>query len=357
MGIVKRVLKQYGKLHSGFRFATMLLYSKITGKRIPVAVSLHVNSRCNLRCGYCYANVEDRFDANLSDFTTDEIKRLIDEIYAMGTRWLVLLGGEPLLREDIGELVDYAKKKGILCEIVTNGTLLADRIRDIENVDFICISIDGDEKANDLARGKGTYKRIIRGIEAASRYGIPCRLHAVLSKYNQNCFDALTRLCRKYAMTYGFSQAIVNDYNKGRDFNISEEDTLLFWKKVYDHKKAGHPIYNSLYVLNKLIRWPLPYSRIIKEDREWPQAADFDPIPCFMGKRYAYIDSEGYVYSCVCHGVKNGKNLREVGFRQAWAHLSGNSCRYCSYIEYLETNNYLNLTMGSIWEAIKYFRK
>jgi MoaA/NifB/PqqE/SkfB family radical SAM enzyme len=155
------------KIHHLMKLAAIgiqILKSKVFRKRIPIVVSIHVTNKCNLRCTYCYANVGGRFNKNCEDFSTAELKRYITETKALGTRWIIFLGGEPLLRPDIGDLISHVNHQGMLCELVTNGTLIDENIEKIKDVDLLCISIDGDMGSNDELRGNGSYKR-------ASRHG------------------------------------------------------------------------------------------------------------------------------------------------------------------------------------------
>lgn len=351
------ILKKIKKFYKGFKVAQMLLYSRITGKKMPIGVSFHITNRCNLRCSYCYANIDDRFNKKVRDFTTQEVKDLIDELYDMGMRWLIILGGEPLVRNDIGEITKYVNKKGILCELVTNGQLVKEKIEEIKDVDSICFSIDGDEESNDKVRGKGSYKKIIEGLKEASKREITCRLHAVLSKHNKNCLEHLSKISRENNVSFGYSQAIIHDYNRHECFELSDEEIKDFWRELKRYKDEGHPVYNSNFALKKIINWPLNYNKLVRDKNELPKEIMYKYPPCFLGKRYCYIDSEGVIFLCICHGVKNGLNYREVGLKKAFDNLSNMKCETCGLIQYVETNNYVSLSFSSIAGALNYFRK
>ena len=103
-----------------------LIRNKILRRIEPVIVILVVNNGCNMRCTYCFGEYSRR--ENFRDFTTQELKNIIDELYKIGTRNMVVHGGETLLRDDIGEIVDYLKSKRIYVSLVTNGVLLPKKI-------------------------------------------------------------------------------------------------------------------------------------------------------------------------------------------------------------------------------------
>ena len=108
-------------------------YAKILKKRRPIFLGLYITNTCNLRCSYCFHNVEDRYDdKSRPDPKTLEIFRQVDEMYDLGTRWIFLLGGEPIVHKDIGNIVKYITDKGILLHIFTNGIMVPKRFDQIK---------------------------------------------------------------------------------------------------------------------------------------------------------------------------------------------------------------------------------
>lgn len=350
-------LKKIANFRPLVSLALQIFRSKVTGKRIPIIVSLHVTNKCNMRCSYCYANYDERFDKKTEDFSTAEIKSLIDDMYSAGTRWLVLLGGEPLLRKDIGFLVKYIKNKGMLCEIVTNGQLVKQKIDEIKDVDLLCISLDGDEEANDSIRGKGTYQKAVEGLKIAKERGIRTRLHATLSRANNNARSILhlEYLSRLYQTNYGYSSPILHDYNQIDELFLPEKEAIAFWQLVRKSKKLGGKNYYSYDALNYVINWPFDPAKVFSRKDKIPRKENFNPKKCFAGKRSCYIDSEGVVYPCIIRGIKNGVNAREVGFKKAWKYLGRFSCGACAYLQYVEFNNLVNLSWSSILLGLKTF--
>ena len=124
----------------------------------PISVVLVVNNRCNLNCNYCFGDYGNRRD---TDYTTEELVKIIDDLYDLGTRYMIVHGGETLLRKDIGYIVNYIKNKGIYVGFITNGILLQKKIDEIRNVDSLCISLDGRMEGNDLNRGKGAFEALL----------------------------------------------------------------------------------------------------------------------------------------------------------------------------------------------------
>ena len=157
------------KISKAMQFFTHLVLARITGRSIPLVLSLTVTNRCNLRCIYCYGSYYDR---DIKDFSAEVWFKLINEAADRGTMLVHLEGGEPLLRPDIGSIIDAVKKRGMICRMNSNGLLVPKRLDEIAALDSLCISLDGDAESNDRNRGNGTYAKIVEGIQAAKKRGI-----------------------------------------------------------------------------------------------------------------------------------------------------------------------------------------
>ncbi|HUJ15966.1 MAG TPA: radical SAM protein, partial [Thermoanaerobaculia bacterium] len=139
----------------------------------PVVV-WNATKTCNLQCVHCYADAEaKRFEGEL---TTEEARRMIEDLAAFNVPALLMSGGEPLVRPDILDLAEYATSLGIRVTFSTNGTLIdekkAERLKKI-GVTYVGISIDGAEERHDYFRGKkGAFQGSIRGIRNCRAAGI-----------------------------------------------------------------------------------------------------------------------------------------------------------------------------------------
>ncbi len=129
------------------------------GDRSPIVAYLKVTQRCNLDCYYCpwHAPAND-YEGELG---TDEWKSIILEMVKSGVRVLVFEGGEPTLRRDLPILLEYAHSLDASTILATNAT----GNPWIFSPTAFTISVDGPEQAHDNARGKGTYKKIIKNLE------------------------------------------------------------------------------------------------------------------------------------------------------------------------------------------------
>ncbi len=109
--------------------------------RIPLSVYLSLTDRCPNRCTYCnYYNLKD----DEPELKTSQILHLIDEMGPLLTRRLHFTGGEPLIRNDIGEVINHAKARGLFVGVSASGLLIPKKVGELKNVDIIFLSLDGD---------------------------------------------------------------------------------------------------------------------------------------------------------------------------------------------------------------------
>ncbi len=159
---------------------------------------IHTNNSCNLTCSHCLVSSSPNEDKGLS---TESIKKVIDEAAVLGTTRFYFTGGEPFIRKDIFELIDYVcnhKKTELI--ILTNGTLLKREI--IEKLQAfdkellkIQISLDGSRpEINDPLRGKGSFDLIVEGIKNIISAGYSPTVTTVVANSNIDDIPETTKL-------------------------------------------------------------------------------------------------------------------------------------------------------------------
>ena len=160
-------------------------------------VSIEVTRRCPLECQHCYNNLPmgDQ-DARSREMSTEEHCRLLDELVEMGCFWLLYTGGEIFARKDFLEIYTYAKKKGFLITLFTNGTLITEKIADylVEWPPFaIEITLYGRTKETyeALTQIQGSYERCLRGIRLLKERGLPLELKTVATSINKHEISAM----------------------------------------------------------------------------------------------------------------------------------------------------------------------
>jgi len=330
-------------LVKGKDVALQLANCKIFNKRIPIRLSLQATKKCNLKCEYCYtAN-----DPSWQERTTEQLCDLFDEMYSRGTRWVNILGGEPLMRKDIGDIVKYAKKKHMYVELATNGWFIKNNIDVLKKVDHLFVSIDGDRKTCDITRGKGTYDKVIEGITLLNENNIRFRLHAVLTKYSRDSFEHMLMLSKKYNAPVNFSEPGMVPGKK--HLLLSEPEVVEFYKKVQEYKKKGYQISSPWIALKYLISFPKKDDDLVYETD--PPEIKKQVYPCYMKHRNCFVDVEGGFYACGRMWGK-GLNIYKDGFDKCWEYLKNLPCYACRNMGAIEQSLVLNMNSKAILNAL-----
>lgn len=328
-------------------FFLTLLKDRASKGRTPLVVVLNISFRCNLRCGYCYGQY---FSRKEKDFSTGELLALIESLSKLGTRSITLGGGEPLIRDDIGIIINKVKEHGIECGMNTNGTLIPGRIEELRAIDMVTVSIDGPKENNDANRGDGSYEKIMAGIDKALEAGIRIHTTTVITRYNYNAVDSIVKMAEEKGMqaefNFLFNQSEDKDYS---DKFMAENDSLRkAVKRIVELKKQGAPILFSEEVYQYIANWPDYRKRIIMG-----RDPSFDFIPCYAGRFMMFIDADGRVYPCVqLIGIFDGLDFRKVGIKKAWDNCALHSCKACYFPCFNEFSAVMDLNFGVIRKQI-----
>ncbi len=341
------------KFSKGLKFLFAFLWAKLRKKDIPLVVSFLITEKCNLHCPYCFIRFQDFTTPELS---TESLIKIIDEFYALGMRYISIVGGEPLLRKDLEAIVTYLHRLNIFTELVTNGTLIATQLNALKKIDSVCISLEADEQHHDHDRGKGTYAQIIRNLSILQENNIHFRFNATVSLHTINAFPHVAELAKQYRTSLTVNLAIL-DHNKS-EARPDGKEIRRFWENVRRLKKAGYPIEKSYRTIDSLIKNADLFAQG-KRYKEKPQGiVDFHR--CFYGRLFCYIGADGALFPC-CHPELYGKkdfqaNIFEYGAKHAWEKLvAQRACECCNLTIGCEMNNFLDLSIPAIWESFTAF--
>ena len=167
--------------------------------RGPRIISWNTTLKCNLKCSHCYINAQD--SPLKTELTPLQGKQVIDQIADLGRCVLVLSGGEPLLREDIFGLAEYAVQKGLIATLGTNGTLIdkatAEQISAV-GIRKVAISLDSSTpEVHDSFRGvDGAWTKAVAGIKACIGSGVDVQLNVTMSRQNYTDFDQIVNVAK-----------------------------------------------------------------------------------------------------------------------------------------------------------------
>ncbi len=169
---------------------------------------LHLTQRCNLHCIGCYSLDCQR--NRLADPSLEEVKRALDQLSENGCKLVVLSGGEPFLRKDLGEIVRYAKGKAGIAgiQIITNGTkVTSEMLKAVKPyVNGIAVSIDGyDEEHPTFIRDNGIFNSVVGAVELCRNSGIQTSILPTIHAKNYDRIPDYVTLSKKLGVQINFS--------------------------------------------------------------------------------------------------------------------------------------------------------
>jgi MoaA/NifB/PqqE/SkfB family radical SAM enzyme len=347
-------------LRAGKAFSSLLM-ARIRKAYIPWYAFILITERCNLRCKYCFVNDPDR-QANRTgknkEWSTEETFRVIDELYSLGTRCLNIQGGEPLLRDDLEAIVEYANYKGMLTDIFTNGLLIHRQLKALKKFFRVSLSLEGDEGAHDRDRGAGTYKKMIENIRLLHENDIRFWINYTVSRNNANMtsFRHVLDIAQKYDSVVMLGEAVYKFDPSCRESQVSAQQLKKFWAGVRELKLQGYPIQKPLKSIDLCIETADTISGEDLYRKGDPLPGGRKITPCAMGRYWVFLDVDGTLYPCSNLFNKIGENIFELGAAEAWNRLSRNlDCLACRGSISCGINDFLAFDAESLIEAARQF--
>ena len=277
-----------------------------TGLDAPICLTWELTYACNLQCVHCLSSSGQRDDRELS---TDEAKRVLDQLRDLQVFYINIGGGEPMVRRDFFELVEYSVASGIGVKFSTNGAFIdAEKARRLAAMDYldIQISLDGvDAATNDAVRGAGSYDMAIRAMDnlAAANFG-PFKISVVVTRHNVGQLDGFKALADRYGAQLRITR--LRPSGRGVDSWDDLHPTNAQQREIYDWLMAhGEHVLtgDSFFHLNAL----------------GPSLPGLNM--CGAGRVVCLIDPIGDVYACpfVIHDEFRAGNVRDPGgFAKVW---------------------------------------
>ena len=282
-----------------------------------------VTRACNLACRHCRASAQDC--PHPDELSTAEGLAFIDELAGLDTPpMLIFTGGEPLLRADIYDLAEHARKRGLKAVMAPNGTLLdaraAARLKDC-GILRCSISLDGPDAArHDALRGApGAFERALGGIAALKNVGMPFQINTAVTRANLDCFKDIARLCVDLGAAAWHIFLLV-PAGRGADMidesiEAVEYERLLNW--FYD--------FRSRTPMRLKATCAPQYYRILRQRAKaegvavTPESFGLDAVTrgCLAGLGFCFVSHVGEVQPCGYLELSCG-NIRSASFSDIW---------------------------------------
>ena len=306
------------------------------------SVSWNLTRRCNLTCAHCYMSASAGADT-AQELTTAECRRVMGEIAAVNPHvFLILTGGEPLLRPDLFPLAAEAAARGFTVVLGTNGVLLRERqarLMRASGIQGASISLDStEEKRHDAFRHlAGSWRGAIRATEALRAEGLDFSIHTSVTSWNVEEIPAMIDLAQSLgARVLNFFFLVRT--GRGQDLTditpAQYEQILTYLARVQGAGTAAGGRDAPSAVDRPEDPWTVPAGRsgallirakcaphfrriLYALDPGSPLLANYAHGSCPAGKAYCRITPEGDVTPCPYLPVSAG-NLREQAFDAIW---------------------------------------
>jgi MoaA/NifB/PqqE/SkfB family radical SAM enzyme len=290
---------------------------------VPPSAWWIVTRACNLRCYYCFADARRR---DPDELTTDEAKAVLDDFADNGLSFVTFLGGEPLSRRDIYDLIEYSTDSGIYTALLTNGLLVKDktiaRLHDV-GCEMIGVSIDSHDPAiHDAVRGvKGSLAGAKRTIDLAIRTGMRCSVRIVVTEESRKAIPDLFR----WAVDTGVEELILLPiFMVGRAAGSADDKRAdvagkeLFLRTLDELRELGAPL--GISVPEQTIACPqgIELHPPGADHHHAGHAVGFEKSAgCKVGKFMVSVQPNGDVHSCPFVHTNIG-SLRHQSIREIW---------------------------------------
>jgi mycofactocin radical SAM maturase len=298
------------------------------GLDAPICLTWELTYACNLSCVHCLSSSGRRDPRELS---TAECKAVIDELERMQVFYVNIGGGEPTVRPDFWELIDYATDHHVGVKFSTNGVKItpavAQRLAASDYVD-VQISLDGaTAEVNDAVRGVGSYDTALRAMQNLADAGFSgFKISVVMTRNNVEQLDAFQAIADRFKAQLRITR--LRPSGRGADV----------WNELHPTAEQQRQLYD----------WLVAHGEdVLTGDSFFHLAAFGESLPgvnlCGAGRVVCLIDPVGDVYACpfAIHDNFLAGNVRSPGgFQQVWQHSdlfldlrrpqTGGACTSCS---------------------------
>jgi MoaA/NifB/PqqE/SkfB family radical SAM enzyme len=331
------------------RTFTEVIGCRYLGARYPISTQFALTNRCPWRCAYCGIS-----DKKTSEVTTDEAKHIVRELAGAGNMRLHLVGGEPLLRDDIGAIVQEARSCGLFVTVATTGFRIPEKWDDVKDIDIFFLSFDGPRDIHEKQRGEKSYDVLFSAIEFLKARHKRFWTTTVLTRQNREHIDYILQVAQTHNFLTNFHllyftstpdhlEASIHPGTIGDEYAMNDQECRETLRYLMEKKKTalGRHIGSSSLYFESLLKWK-DYSCVYGSEK----SGLYD---CMAGKMYCYIDANGDLYPCCdVMGKVAPRNILKEGFMQAFKGMPDPPCKSCIVACYTELNLMFSLRLKSI---------
>jgi radical SAM protein len=306
----------------------------------PFIVFWELTRACMLACKHCRAKAIRR--RHPDELTTEECFNVIDQLSEFSPKpLLIITGGDPLMRDDVTEIISHAAEKGFRVAIAFSGTEKAteEKLRELKEagVARVAVSIDGsDEENHDSFRGvRGTFRMSMKAIENAKKAGLPFQVNTTVTGENIEDLPNIAKLCLELgAVMWDVFFVVPTGRAKAEMMPTPQQfEDVLCW--LYDlSKKTGLNVKSSAATHLRRIE-------LMRDRGEMPAVGEL--YYRLLERIEDFPEGEGIV---VAGG--HGKSLSTDGIRRAIGITDGRGMFFISHIGEVYPSGFLPIVAGNV---------
>jgi mycofactocin biosynthetic radical S-adenosylmethionine protein MftC len=301
------------------------------GLDAPICLTWELTYACNLACAHCLSSSGRRDPREL---TTAQCKAVIDELQRMQVFYVNIGGGEPTIRPDFWELLEYSVDHQVGVKFSTNGVRITpERARFLASTDYVDVqvSLDGaTAEVNDYVRGPGSYDTALTALQNLQDAGFAdAKISVVCTRHNMSQLDAFKALADRFGATLRLTR--LRPSGRGADV----------WDELHPRQEQQRELYD----------WLMAHGEdVLTGDSFFHLSAFGEALPglnlCGAGRVVCLIDPVGDVYACpfaIHEEFLAGNLLTDGGFRQVWQQSAlfgelrspqtGGACASCQFYD------------------------
>lgn len=296
------------------------LIEKAAAKGIPITTKFVLTPTCNLDCSMCYIHISPKRLEELGGWQSlEDWEKTAQELKQLGTLFILLTGGEPLLYPDFTELYTYLAKEGFILTINTNGTLITPQIAQLwkkqlprrVNVTLYGASEDTYEK---LCGNRNGFKQCLNGLELMKEYHIPVKINMSLVKENLHEYPDMMHI----AEDMGFP-VVADSYMLCDCFSFCQPKRDINSHRITPEQSGEYALKQIMYEKGNI--YPEVARHILKEI-ESEQQIIHEPqgLSCYGGVSSCWIDFRGNMLPCDLM-EDYAYSLKEYTTKEAWTKI------------------------------------
>lgn len=272
---------------------------------LALAASMDLTYRCNFGCTHCFCRLPADGPTPLAELSFDEWDRILGEAADEGLLFLMMTGGEAMLREDFPAIWRMAKRRGLLITLFSNGSLIDAAMADLlaeysPRRISVTLYAASEETYRRMTGVAGMHQRVLQGLDLIAERGLPLEVKALFTRTNVHEFEAMMAQAAAYDDTFRWQAEMLGTYPTG----------------------GGDPERVELTpaeIVELELRDPLRGGEWARRMASWQPAPPLEgtPFRCTLGKGRFHLDPYGRMRACMLLESVH-VDVRSTPVRVAW---------------------------------------